>query len=496
MTRAAELRFGVLRITLLSWILPLALVAGVPFGLLGPVSTAIAQQAPVGSPNERARAALEVARIDPGPASPDAPAWAAAIELATEAVAHAESAAGDAADETLHEALRLLAWSYQGAGWWSRAFATWERLEQAKGSLHDADAAGRRDAALQLAFARYEAGDLEGAARRFDALLATDPEDVAALRWRGRIALERGRPEAAEGAWERLVELRPDDAGARFHLDLARERSRYGRQASDAYRGGLAAYEANDLAAAIEAFAAARTAAPGWSEAERWHARALFEADRDAAVAAWERIVEANPDDASARWFLERARLQRRVGRAAMLAADDARAASEANDPAAALAAWRRALEQAPGWTEARLGVARAATAAGAADVAEDAWTSLLDGLPEDDPIRVEARQGRATARVLGRLGPDAAQDYGAALAAYERGETDEAVRLLSRVVEVAPDAVEPWTWLARIAFARGEWSTAARAYERASELQPEDEDLAFFAEEARRMAGPDTTAP
>jgi len=470
----------------------LLLAAGLAPGAPGLLPTAIAQEAPIDSPNERARAALEVARIDPGPASPDAPAWAAAIELASEAVADAESAT----DETLYEALRLLAWSYQGAGWWSRAHATWERLEEAKGSLDGADADARRDAALQLAFSRYDAGDLEGAAQRFDALLEANPDDVAALRWRGRIALERGRPDVAQAAWARLVELRPDDEGARFHLDLARERAAYGRVASDAYRRGLTAYEADDLTGAIEAFAAARAAAPTWSEAERWHARALFEAGRDAAVAAWERIVEAHPDDDAARWFLERARLQRRVGRAAMLAADDARAASEAGEPAAALAAWRRALQQAPTWTQARLGLARAATAAGRADVAEDAWTSLLDGLPEDDPLRAEARQGVATARVLERLDVDAARDYGAALAAYERGETDEAVRLLSRVVEVAPTVVEPWTWLARIAFARGEWATAARAYERASELEPGDEDLAFFAEEARRMAGPDTSAP
>ena len=500
MTRAAEVRCAALRSTLLSWILPLALVAGLPVGLVGPVSTAIAQQAPMGSPNERARAALEVARIDPGPASPDAPAWATAIELAQEAVAYAESDAGDASDETpnetLHEALRLLAWSYQGAGWWSRAYATWERLAEATGSLEGADAAARRDAALQLAFSRYEAGDLEGAAQRFDALLEADPDDAAALRWRGRIALEHGRPDVAEDAWGRLVELRPDDAGARFHLDLARERSAYGRAASDAYRRGLTAYEADDLTAAIEAFAAARAAAPSWGEAERWHARALFEAGRDEAVPVWERIVEARPDDDAARWFLERARLQSRVGRAAMLAADDARAASEADEPAEAAAAWRRALQEAPTWTEARLGLARAATAAGDADAAEEAWTSLLDGLPEDDPLRAEARQGVATAGVLERLDVDAARDYGAGLAAYERGETDEAVRLLSRVVEVAPTVVEPWTWLARIAFARGDWATAARAYERASELQPDDEDLAFFAEEARRMAGPDTTAP
>ncbi|NBC96184.1 MAG: tetratricopeptide repeat protein [Deinococcus-Thermus bacterium] len=110
--------------------------------------------------------------------------------------------------------------------------------------------------------------------------------------------------------------------------------------------------------------------------------------------------------------------------------------------------------------------------------------------------MREEARQGLATARLMGRLGPDAAATYGAALAAYERGEVDAAVDALERVVQVAPDAGPAWTWLGRIAFARGDWAAAARAYERASELAPENDDLAFFAEEARRLAGPAAEPP
>jgi tetratricopeptide (TPR) repeat protein len=439
---------------------------------------------------DEARAALGAAREAPGPATPDVPVWAEALDAARRAVEVADGAA-----ET--EALRVLAAAYQGAGWWSRAFATWQEVAARAGELTPTERDAWRDAGMQLAFARYEAGDLAAAAERLEAIRAVRPQDAEALRWAARIALERGRPGEAAPLWRRLTELRPEDEGARYHLALAEERLAHGRAASDAFREGLAAYEAGELEAAAQAFGRAETAAPGWTGPQRWRARALLEAGRSrAAVDAWTALAERLPDDADVAYFLERARLQARVGRPAMLAADAAREAQGRGARDEALDAWRRAREAAPDWRAAQLGVARAALAAGDGPTAEDAWSALLETVPEGDPVREEARQGLATARLMQRLGPEAARTYGQALAAYERGEVDAAVAGLQRVVAAVPDAVPAWTWLGRIAFARGDWAAAARAYERAAELAPDDDDLAFFAEEARRLAGPAAEAP
>lgn len=451
-----------------------------------------------------ARDRLDAAERSGAPASPDATVWALAIAAAERAVAASDAAAEQAADDpddpaadTLRgEALAVLARAYQGAGWWVRAVDAWERRIEAAGRLAGDDLADWRDAVVQLAYARYQAGDLDAAAERFASVLEVVPADAEALRWSGRIALERDDPEAAIRFWTSLVGQAPDDAGARYYLELAVERRDHGRVASDAYREGLRLLEADEIDAALQAFTRAEQADPSWVDPLRWRARTLLDSGRSGAVAAWARVVEARPDDADAAWFLERARLQARVGREAVVAADAARAALARNDPAAAVAAWVRAVEAAPTWTEAQLGLARAATTVGSVALAEEAWNELLATLPEGDPIRAEARQGLATVRLLDRLAPEVAAEYVAAERAFELGDVAAAVAALERVVAAAPDTVEAWAFLGRIAFARADWSTAARAYERASELDPNDADLAFFAREARALAGPDPDAP
>ena len=432
-----------------------------------------------------AEQALETALVADAPRSPDAEVWARALDAAREAV----DASGV---PPAPDALRLLARAYQGAGWWSRAVATWQELEAAHGPLAGDDLRRWRDAVVQLAYARYQADDLAAAAARFDTLLASDPNDLEALRWSGRIALERDRPGDAAGFYARLLALAPDDANARFQLELAREREAHGRVASDAYREGLGRLEEGEVDAALDAFARAERADPSWLEPLRWRARTLLENERDGAVAAWSLLVERDPGDDGARYFATRARTQAEVGRTALLASDEARAASAAGDAAAAAAAWRRAVQAAPAWRDARVGLARAANASGDAATAEATWSELLADLPEDDALRAEARQGLATARLLDRLGPDAAAAYVRAEAAFERGAADEAVAALEQAVRAAPDAPEPWAFLGRIAFARADWRSAAQAYEQAAALAPGDPDLAFFAREARALAGPE----
>jgi cytochrome c-type biogenesis protein CcmH/NrfG len=468
---------GSLRGPLLAWAVIVLLAGG-----------AVAQETPP-APLTLAEQALEAALASDAPRSPDAAVWARALEAARAAV----EASGDppAAD-----ALRLLARAYQGAGWWSRAVEAWHEVEALDGPLTGDDRRRWRDALVQLAYARYQAADPRAAAAHFGTLLGRDPNDLEALRWSGRIALEQDRPADAAGFYGRLLALAPDDANARFQLELAREREAHGRAASDAYREGLAWLEEGEVDAALDAFARAERADPSWLEPLRWRARALLENERDGAVAAWRLLVERDPDDDGARYFLARARTQAEVGRSALLASDEARAASAAGDPAAAAAAWRRAVQAAPAWRDARLGLARAANASGDAATAEATWSALLDELPEDDPLRAEARQGLATARLLERLGSDAAAAYARAEAAFERGAVDDAVAALEQAVRAAPDAPEPWAFLGRIAFARANWRGAAQAYEQASRLAPDDPDLAYFAREARALAGPEPDEP
>lgn len=467
---------AVVRLALAASLLAVAVGAGV----------AHAQEQP-NSPEEwlqRAREAVEEARQVEGAHTPDRPAWSRALSLAERAVQ--EAPPGSEAELT---ALSFLASTYGEVHWWIRAWGTWERVRQ-RTELDAEQAEARRRAGRQLAFAHYQSGALEAALELFDALLEDRPDDVEALRWSGRILLELDRVEEAAQRFERVLEVAPEDAGAARQLELARERARVGRDASVAYRRGLAQYEAGALEEALASFQAAVEAAPEFDEAERWRARLLLETGRSAAAeAAWARIAEADPEDESAAYFVQRARLEQRVGRTAAVAAERAEEAMQADDPAAAFEAWRRAVEAAPDWLEARVGLARAAQALGDADAARSAWREVRARTSEGQALRATAERGLQVAESLDELGPEAGGLYAEAVDHFEQGELEAAEEAFRRASEAAPDAPEVWGWLGRIAFSQEAFERAATYYGRASELAPGDDDYAFFAEQARRMA-------
>lgn len=462
------------------------------------LATATAQERP--ATNDPAVVALLQVLVDlsasDAVASPDQPAWADLLSDVDDLV-DSLTAAG-LQGPAWPEALRLRGEAYAAVGWWSRSLDAWERLRVVEASWTAWDAARWSDVVRKAGYARYEAGDPEGAVGYFTALTDADPADVEAWRWRARIALERGADDAVE-LWERVVALAPGDEGAVFHATLARERARHGTEASDRFREGLAAHQAGDLDLATTSFELAAMAAPSWIDPVRWWARTLLERGLAAeSVSLWERAVGLDPRDAGLAWWLERARLEAQVGPVAAAAADDARRLAAAGNDAAAEQAWATALAAAPTWGVARLGHARALLAVGDAAGALQAWTTILDEADDDDPVRAEARASIELATLLAALDREAAAAVAAALREYERGDVAAARVALVDVVTRWPDATLAWTWLGNVSFAERDYVTAATAYLTASLLDPSDEDVAFFAEEARRLAAarPPAQAP
>ncbi|MBL8243742.1 MAG: tetratricopeptide repeat protein, partial [Rhodanobacteraceae bacterium] len=84
-------------------------------------------------------------------------------------------------------------------------------------NLASEDLAGREGAAM----ARYQAGDMAGAAAAFHELLASHPEHANALQFLAFEAGQRGDFPAAAGYYARAAAVEPNDPVTRFNLAMA-----------------------------------------------------------------------------------------------------------------------------------------------------------------------------------------------------------------------------------------------------------------------------------
>lgn len=191
-------------------------------------------------------------------------------------------------------------------------------------------AAERPEAQVNLASLLARRGDAAGAEAAYQAALARDPANLAALLNMADFEARRGRPGAAEAALRRAVTAHPDEADAHYALALALARA--GR--------------AGDALAPLARAAALRPDEPRYAYAQ---ALALNDLGRKAeAASVLQDSLARNPghrDSLLALATIERDRAN--LAEAARLAAA-AVALNPADREAAALLAQLRALRQAP----------------------------------------------------------------------------------------------------------------------------------------------------
>ena len=464
------------------------------------VAVSSAQTLPDGAPLPEAavaamRRGAELAErglADPTPPHPDHPVWREVLAAAREAVAVVDHAATQ----------RYLARAYGLTGWSSRSLALFDALVDGG---HPLDAPVRwlvsevsalelyARAAADMGFARYEAGDREGAEVVYARWNALDPDAAEALRWLGRLALEGGRPEAALPYWQRLVERLPDDEAAAYQLRETMREVAVGPAAAAAFRDGIAAYEAGRVAVAFEAFEAAHAANPDYVDAAVWAGRTALELDRPGTAARyWALVVGARPEDGGARYFLRLAEDQRDHGVVAGRAFHDGLARYERGDLEGASASFESAVVANADYLQAWVWLARTRQELGAYQGAVRAWERVMALDPSDERARYFATLAIAQQGVS----PAAGQVFAEAVAAYEAADFARADRLFREVVAIDPGSATAWGWLGRVAFGERRFGDAADAYARASALDPSDDDLAFFAREAASLAGREVEPP
>jgi tetratricopeptide (TPR) repeat protein len=258
-----------------------------------------------------------------------------------------------------------------------------------------------------------------------------------------------------------------------------------------AFRTGAGRYAAGDLAGAAESFEAARRAAPAFADAHAWAGRvALERGDPAAAVVAFAAAVELRPDDEGFRYFLRLAETQVSFGIEAGRAFFAGLSAYEVGDAETAAAHFERAVAANDGFTEAWAWLGRMRQELGRLAAAERAWARVVDLDPTDR--RASDFLNLLRQQLAYGAGDDdpTANAFAAGVAAFERADFATARDRFQAVAAADPDAGLAWAWLGRLAYTQRDFEAAALAYERAARLLPDDEDVAWFAEDSAWRAG------
>ena len=424
----------------------------------------------------QAREAAAAAREGPLTPSPDQTGWREAIRLG--------EAARDHAPDDL-SVLRFLAETYSTVAWDSRAWDAWGAYLGAGGELDEAALAALSEAGRKLGYARFAAGELAGAAEVFERVLELDPQNVEAVTWLGRIALEQGRSEAAERYWERVLELRPGDPTARYYLAQSREQLAYGAEAVGAFNEGVAAYDEGRTAAALDAFSRAAQINPEFSQAHLRAGQTALELGRSgAAQRHFRALVTRDPQDAQAAYLLTFAETQGTWGAAAVNAFYEGQELYNQGRLEEAAERFSRASDANPDYPEAAGWAARSLQESGQAERAVPYWERVVALDPEDQ----SARYFLAAAQAQKDIGTAAASAFNEGVKAYGEADLNAAQAAFETATERAPGYAEAWGWLGRLAFEGGRYGEARAAYKRALGLEPGNASYRFFEAEAARL--------
>lgn len=405
----------------------------------------------------------------------DQPLWQEALAVAEQA---------RAIEPRNLEVLAFLADTYHTIAWDARTREFWLRYLAAGGSRSDRVVQQLTAALLELGFARYQNEDYETALEFYREAYDFNPQADDALLYLARIHFELSELEEALPYWREAAAR--GLAGGQYFLDRTEQRLAVGTAASDAFYAGLETYQAGNLEAALGHFQAATAQNSAFSEGWVWLARTALELGRpEQSRQSWQRVIDLDPSDERARYFLGVAERQMRWGVSAGQAFETGISAYNQGDLTAAAAAFQAAVNANADYQEARVWLARSLQESGDLAAAAGAWQGVLERDPNDE----RARYFLSLARRQQDIGSDAGAALSQGIARYEARELAEAEAAFLAATRANPNSSDAWGWLGRIAFDRSDYDQAAEYYDRALELDPDNESYQFFATEAARLA-------
>lgn len=406
---------------------------------------------------------------------PDRPLWREAIMLGEQA---REAQPDDPA------VILQLAALYSEVDWHIRAYTAWLDYAELTGEAPDPEAFA--EAAHQLGFARYSAGDIGGALGYYRNLAEWQPDNAEAGYWLGRLLLEQGEDLAAEEAFAQLLGMPAATDLPASQLRLARQVRDYGAAAGRSFSLGLGLYDQGDAVRALEQFEAAFTANRSFTEAAVWAGRTALELGQsELAAGYWAWAVELDPADERSRFFLSLARREAQWGSEATAEFDAGQAAYGEGNLEEALVRFEAAVSLSPDYADAVSWSARVAQELGRFGLAADYWRQVLRLDPDDEGARYFLNL--AEQRIA--FGPEVSEAFLRGVGHYQQADFAAAEAEFLLVTEESPEFAPAWGYLGQIYFSQGRYAPAAEAYETARSLEPGNEEYTFFAMEARRLS-------
>jgi tetratricopeptide (TPR) repeat protein len=388
----------------------------------------------------------------------------------------------------------FLAQTYSYTKWYIRAWEQWQKYFSLGKTLTDAVAQVGEEARTQfletgteLGFAAYEAQNLEGAINYYKAVNEVVPDDVETLTWLGRIYLELGQPNEARPYWQRASELDPGNEDIGYFSSLIEEQVKVGPEASTMFQTGIRAYEEGKLEEALQAFEWAVTANDTFTQAYVWAGRTSLElGESDLAVTYWSRVLELDPSDTRAKYFLEVAQTQVKYGVEAANAFYQGQTFYSQQNLAEAAKSFERATEANPEYKDAFVWAARSYQELNQFDRAIPFWERVL----ELDPNDTRASYFLLLARKQISADTPSGEAFMQGITYYQSNDFVNAEKSFKAAVQADSNFADAWGWLGRVYFTVANYPEAATAYARAAQLAPDNSDYRFFADEARRLAG------
>jgi len=210
-----------------------------------------------------------------------------------------------------------VALAYEGAKWWGQSVQWWEKYIEKfpkGGEIGTAKKhAAKNHRWIGVNYYNVLGESPELAVENLKRAIELDPKLIEAYTWLARIYTSEGDYANAVEVLAAAKREAPDDKLVAWMLKTAKGQLENGVAAYDKYQRGVILYEKGDKADALESFKAAAAENPNFSAAHLWTARVLFEqGDFSGSVPEWQTVINLEPDNARAKWFLSQA--QKKAG--------------------------------------------------------------------------------------------------------------------------------------------------------------------------------------